>query len=532
MTVLRIDNLGIRFAGMERPAVDALSLELAAGETYCLLGESGSGKTLTALAVPALLPEGALLTGGRVEVCGQVVHELAPDELTRLRGGTVGFVFQEPQSALNPVMRVGEQVAEAVRRHTGLRGAQAVQAAIQLLERVGIANAAERYRDYPHQYSGGMKQRALIAMAIAGRPRLLIADEPTTALDVTLQAQVLALLRDLCREQDMALLFITHDLGVARQVAERVGVMQAGRLVEEAPVAELYAAPQSEYTRALFAAWPRRALRTPHEGVAKPAPVLEVAGLAVSYPGARRSWLGRGVPRRIINAVDFTLMRGETLAIVGESGSGKTTLARAVLGLVRPDGGRILLQGLDLARASGSEWRRARARLQIVFQDPYASMNPRMTIEQVVGEGLEALRIETRTGPRRLRVIRALEEVGLDASILERYPHEFSGGQRQRICIARALVLEPEVLVCDEPTSALDASVQWQILQLLKALQTRTGIAYLFITHNFSVVEYFADRVLVLHQGKVVETGTVDAILDRPEAAYTRALIASVPRWE
>lgn len=531
MTLLRIEDLRIGFPGAP-PVVDGVSLTLDAGERYCILGESGSGKTLTALAIPQLLPANALQLGGRIEVDGESVRELSGSALSRLRGGTVGYVFQEPQSALNPVMRIGEQVAEAVRRHGGLRGRMAREAATELLRRVGIQQPQQAYDQYPHQFSGGMKQRALIAMAIAGRPKLLIADEPTTALDVSIQAQILRLLIDLCEQDGLGLLFITHDLGVAHQVAERIAVMQAGRIVEEAEVNSLFACPQASATQALFAAWPRRAMREARVASATDGErVLEVNELEVSYGTGRKLWWGRVPVRPVLSAVDLTLAAGETLAVVGESGSGKTTLARALTGLVRPSKGSILLQGEDLLNASASDWRKARAYLQIVFQDPFASMNPRMNIEQVVGEGLLALGLEADKTRRRARIVRVLEEVGLAGDVLTRYPHEFSGGQRQRICIARALVLEPKVLICDEPTSALDAAVQWQILQLLRGLQARTGMAYLFITHNFSVVEYFADRVLVMHQGRVVETGPVERILDNPEVAYTRELLRAVPRF-
>jgi ABC-type microcin C transport system duplicated ATPase subunit YejF len=530
-SLLDIRSLTIAFPGQARPAVEDVSLSLEAGEVFCLLGESGSGKTLTALSVPRLLPVEAVVTDGSVHLAGQSVLDASADELRRLRGGTVGYVFQEPQSALNPVMTVGEQIAEAVRAHRGLSHRAARLATIELLDRVGIRQPSERVDDYPHQYSGGMKQRALIAMAIAGEPRLLVADEPTTALDATLQAQILDLLRALCRDAGMGLLFITHDLGVARRMSDRIAVMSGGRVVESAPARTLFEAPQSDYTRALFAAWPRRSLRVPKPSLADAPLVLEVADLSVAYRGRRRGILGRASTDVVVRDVSFRLVRGETLAVVGESGSGKTTLARAVLGLIPAQGGRMGLDGRAFDARSLARERQLRARLQIVFQDPYASMNPRMTIEQVVGEGLAALQPGLRGNERRARIVEAVEAVGLDAAVLERYPHEFSGGQRQRLCIARALVLEPGVLVCDEPTSALDATVQWQVLGLLRELQRSRGTAYLFITHNFSVVEYFADRVVVMHQGRVVEQGTVDEVLDHPREDYTRQLLAAVPRW-
>jgi microcin C transport system ATP-binding protein len=529
--LLTIEGLTIGFPDAPRPVVDEVSLTLAAGEIFCLLGESGSGKTLTALAVPRLLPAGARILAGRIQLAGHDVLAADAGTLRRLRGGTVGYVFQEPQSALNPVLTVGEQIAEAIRQHHGLARRAARTATIELLERVGIRGAAERCDDYPHQYSGGMKQRALIAMAMAGGPRLLVADEPTTALDVTLQAQILELLRGLCRETGMGLLFITHDLGVARQMADRMAVMKTGRVVETGTVARVFAAPRSDYTRALFAAWPRRSLRAPKPSLAGERTVLAVTGLEVDYAAGRRGWFTGRRPEPVVRDVGFRLARGETLAIVGESGSGKTTLARAILGLIPARAGALALDGHAFDARRLARERSLRARLQIVFQDPFASMNPRMSIEQVVGEGLAALRPELHGEERRARLIKALEAVGLDEAALERFPHEFSGGQRQRLCIARALVLEPDVLVCDEPTSALDATVQWQVLGLLRELQERLGTAYLFITHNFSVVEYFADRVLVMHQGRVVEAGTVDEILDAPRDPYTRQLVAAVPRW-
>ena len=531
-TLLKVEDLRVEFGPRAAPvaAVDGLGFQIARGETLVLVGESGSGKSLTALAVTRLLPAAARIAGGRVTLGELDLLGLPARRLCEVRGKRIGFVFQEPQVALNPVMRVGDQVAEVLRQHLGLRGSALRRRVIEALDAVGIPEPERRARDYPHQYSGGMKQRAMIAIALAGEPELLIADEPTTALDVTLQAQILALLKAEQQRRGMGMLFITHDFGVAWQVADRVAVLQAGRLVESAPREEFYRAPRHAYSRALFAALPRLERRPvvlpPATG---PTPLLEVEDLRVRFP-IRRGILRRTVDYvRAVDGVSFTLAAGETLAIVGESGSGKTTLGRGILRLLPLAGGSVRFRGEDLARLSGAELRRRRRHLQIVFQDSYAAMNPRMLVGDIIQEGMRAQGIGATRQARETRVAELLRQVGLDAAHARRYPHEFSGGQRQRICIARALAVEPALIVCDEPTSALDVSVQAQILELLRDLQQRLGLAFLFITHNLGVVAQLAHRVAVMHQGVVVESGPVGEVLFAPRHPYTRQLLAAVP---
>ncbi len=535
-TLLKVEDLRIEFGPSSAPvaAVDGLGFEIARGETLVLVGESGSGKSLTALAVTRLLPVAARIAAGRVTLGGLDLFGLPARRLCEVRGRRIGFVFQEPQVALNPVMRVGDQVAEVLRQHLGLRGTALRRRAIEALEAVGIPDPGRRARDYPHQYSGGMKQRAMIAIALAGEPELLIADEPTTALDVTLQAQILALLKAEQRRRGMAMLFITHDFGVAWQVADRVAVLQSGRLVECAPRDEFYRAPRHAYSRALFAALPRLERRPPAPSSAPPAsastPLLEVENLRIRFP-VRSGLLRRTVDYvRAVDGVSLTLAAGETLAIVGESGSGKTTMGRGILRLLPLAGGSVRFRGENLASLSGAEMRRRRRHLQIVFQDSHAAMNPRMLVGDILQEGMIAQGIGATREAREARVAELLRQVGLEAGHARRYPHEFSGGQRQRICIARALAVDPALIVCDEPTSALDVSVQAQILDLLRDLQQRLGLAFLFITHNLGVVAQLAHRVAVMHQGVVVESGPVGEVLFAPRHPYTRQLLAAVPR--
>ncbi len=530
-TLLKVEDLRVEFGPLAAPvaAVDGLSFEIARGETLVLVGESGSGKSLTALAVTRLLPAAARIAAGRVRLGGLDLFGLPARRLCEVRGKRIGFVFQEPQVALNPVMRVGDQIAEVLRQHLGLRGRALRKRVIESLEAVGIPEPERRARDYPHQFSGGMKQRAMIAIALAGEPELLIADEPTTALDVTLQAQILALLKAEQRRRSMGMLFITHDFGVAWQVADRVAVLQAGRLVESASRDEFYRAPSHAYSRALFAALPRlerRAVVPPGESRT---PLLEVENLSIHFP-IRRGVLRRTVDYvRAVDGVSFTLAAGETLAIVGESGSGKTTMGRGILRLLPLAGGSVRFRGEDLARLSAAELRRRRRHLQIVFQDSFAAMNPRMLVGDIIQEGMRAQGIGSTRQARETRVAGLLQQVGLDAAHARRYPHEFSGGQRQRICIARALAVEPALIVCDEPTSALDVSVQAQILDLLRDLQQRLGLAFLFITHNLGVVAQLAHRVAVMHQGVLVESGPVGEVLFAPRHPYTQQLVAAVP---
>jgi len=530
--LLAIEDLRVEFGAPDAPtpAIDGLSLHIDRGETLVLVGESGSGKSLTALAMTRLLPAAARIARGQVRLDGEDLLALPAARMTSIRGRRIGFVFQEPQVALNPVMRIGDQIAEVLQRHRGLRGAALRTHVVEALHAVGIPEPERRAREYPHQFSGGMKQRAMIAIALAGEPDLLIADEPTTALDVTLQAQILSLLQAEQRRRGMGMLFITHDFGVAWQVADRVAVLKAGRLVETAPREAFYRAPRHAYSQALFAALPRLERRVVPPLPVADAPLLEVRGLRVEFP-IRRGVFRRVVDRvRAVDDVSLSIAPGETLAVVGESGSGKTTMGRAILRLLPLAGGSVRFRGEDLATLSEAALRARRRHLQVVFQDSYAAMNPRMLVGDVIAEGMVAQGIGGTREARAARVAALLQQVGLDPAHAQRYPHEFSGGQRQRICIARALAVEPALIVCDEPTSALDVSVQAQILDLLRDLQQRLGLSFLFITHNLGVVAQLAHRVAVMHRGRIVEQGPVDQVLFAPTHAYTRQLLAAVPR--
>ena len=530
--LLRIENLDVSFGHGETTmhAVAGVDLALSRGETVVLLGESGSGKTLTALSVVRLLPPAARIGSGRILFDGEDLLALPERLMPRVRGRRIGYVFQEPQVALNPVMSIGDQIGEVFTTHLGLRGRARTDRVVAALEAVGIPDPAQRMREYPHQFSGGMKQRVMLAIALAAEPDLLIADEPTTALDVTLQAQVLTLLQAEQKRRGMGMLFITHDLGVAAQVADRIVVMQAGSIVETTDRAAFTGSPAHPYTRRLFEAMPRLVPQPKPALPAEAATLLEVQDMRISFP------IRRGVFRRVVDevravdGVSWTLRAGETLAVVGESGSGKTTMGRGVLQLLPLAGGEVRHRGVDLRTLDAEALRRRRRQLQVVFQDPYAAMNPRMLVADILAEGMVAQGLRTGPGERAARVAELLAQVGLEPAHAGRYPHEFSGGQRQRICIARALAVEPEVLVCDEPTSALDVSVQAQILDLLQALQQELGLAYLFITHNLGVVARIAHRVAVMQRGVIVEQGPVEDVLFAPRHPYTQALVAAVPR--
>ena len=542
--VLEIRDLEILVDGEEgtRQAVRGLSLAIARGETFALVGESGSGKSVTALSLLRLLPPSLGIARGAALLAGTDLHRLPEGRLRELRGGRVGTIFQEPATSLNPVMRIGEQIEETLRAHTALRGAAARARVVEWLRRVGIPEPERRIDDYPFQFSGGQKQRIMIALALAAEPDLLIADEPTTALDVTVQAQILALLADIQRELGMAILLITHDLAVVRQVAHHVALMRHGEIVESAPAADFFQAPRHPYARELFAAIPTFAKRDQTlAGVPRTLPartpgecLLEVRDLAVHYPLRRGAWGRTRDWVRAVDGVSFDLHAGETLALLGESGCGKTTTGKALLRLLDGPriGGSARLGGAELLTADGRTLQRLRRQIQIVFQDPFASLDPRMRIAATLEQGLLALRPELDAAERQKRAAALVERVGLPGDTLQRFPHEFSGGQRQRIAIARALIVEPQVLVCDEPTSALDVSVQAQILDLLRELQAERGLAYLFITHNFGVVEYLADRIAVMDGGRIVEQGSAERVLRAPAHAMTQRLLAAVPRLE
>ena len=602
--LLTVRDLQVRFGTGEGAvrAVDGISLEIDRGETLALLGESGCGKSMTALALLRLLPQPAgHIAGGQVLLEGQDLLALPEMAMRRVRGGRIAMIFQEPMTSLNPVMTVGRQIGEVLAAHMGLKGGAARSRAAELLDLVGIPDPARRVDEYPHQLSGGMKQRVMIAMALAGEPDLLIADEPTTALDVTIQAQVLELMRRIQQETGMAMLLITHDLGVVAGMADRVAVMYAGQIVEQAGRQAFFDEPRHPYSRKLFAALPDmdkrdrpltvipgtvpplnqrfhacrfaercesawqvcrevepawledadgRGVRChlydpnhPHPAAAAavPAPeklgkrtaapreLLEVSGLKVHFP------IHKGLFKRTVghvyavDDVDIRIPTGRTLALVGESGCGKTTAGKAILQLLRPTAGSVRFDGDELTRLRGEALRRRRREFQIIFQDPFSSMNPRMQVGDIIEEGMVAQGLLPDAAARERRVAELLEQVGLRPEHVRRYPHEFSGGQRQRICVARALAVEPRLIICDEPTSALDVSVQAQILNLLKRLQLELDLAYLFITHNISVVAYLADRVAVMYLGRIVEEGPVERVLTAPQHPYTRALLSAVP---
>ncbi len=588
-------------------AVDGVSLEIAHGETFALVGESGCGKSLTALSVMRLLPDAGLIVSGSVELDGENLLALPETRMRDVRGARIAMIFQEPMLSLNPVMTVGGQIAEALRRHTSLEGAALERRVLELLDAVRIPDAARRCGEYPFQLSGGMKQRAMIAMALACDPELLIADEPTTALDATIQAQVLDLLRELQSRRKMSMLLITHDLAIVAGMAHRVAVMYAGEIVETADRETFFSQPAHPYSRKLFDSLPGKAKRggalavirgtvppltgeftgcrfaercdrawdlcrhtTPPwydigngQGVrchlysdecrvqsaersgAQPrreahtedhsalstqhSALLQVNDLKVHFP------IHRGVFKRVVghvkavDGVSLAIERGRTLGLVGESGCGKTTVGKSILRLVEATAGRVLFDGVDFLRLGRAELRARRKYAQIIFQDPYSSLNPRMRVTETIEEGMAALGIGADHEARQARIDHLLGEVGLAPEVKYRYPHEFSGGQRQRIAIARALAVDPQLIVCDEPTSALDVSVQAQILNLLKELQAKKGLAYLFITHNMSVIEFLAHEVAVMYLGRIVEHGTVGEVLETPKHPYTRALLSAVP---
>ena len=585
--------------------VDDISFNIRAGETFVLLGESGCGKSMTALSLLRLLPDGVVNAGSAAQLDGIELFDLREREMRDLRGGMMAMIFQEPGLSLNPVMTVGQQIAEVLGLHQGMRGSAARLRCVELLDQVGIPDASRRAEEYPFQLSGGMKQRVMIAMALAGQPKLLIADEPTTALDVTIQAQVLQLLRDTQAASGMSLLLITHDLGVVAEMAHQVGVMYAGQIVEQASRAQLFDQPLHPYTQKLFAALPDATRRnqslaaipgnvpplgsitqgcrfaarcdrawslcnekTPdwtvvgegqgvrchlyqgqdargkgqennvrvqeHQDDSKPdlhlAPcplLLEVSDLRVYFP-IRKGLLQRVVGQvKAVDGVSLDIPQGRTLALVGESGCGKTTLGKALLQLISPITGSVQFDGRELI---GSDAREQRASMQMVFQDSYASLNPKMRVAEILEEGMTALNIGNNSAARQAHIDTLLDQVGLARDSKWRYPHEFSGGQRQRIAIARALAVSPRLLICDEPTSALDVSVQAQILNLLKSLQQKFELSYLFITHNLAVVEYLADEVCVMYLGRIVERGTSAEVLRAPKHPYTQALLSAIPR--
>ena len=521
MSLLEVKDLRVAFRqdGQLIPAVRGVSFAVNRGETVALVGESGSGKSVSALSTVSLLGESAEVSGSVTYNGQQMIG--ADDKLLRdVRGNDISFIFQEPMTSLNPLHTIEKQLAESLALHQGLQGQAARARVLELLQQVGINDAESRMDAYPHQLSGGQRQRVMIAMALANKPDILIADEPTTALDVTIQAQILDLLKDLKDEMGMGLLFITHDLGIVRRIADRVFVMQKGLVVEEGPTAEIFDNPQHPYTRKLLGAEPTGAPAP----VAEDAPeVLRTDNLKVWFP-IQKGLLRRTVGHvKAVNDTSLSIRAGETLGIVGESGSGKTTAALAIMRLIGSEG-EVTFRGEDLRKWSTKKLRRLRADMQIVFQDPFGSLSPRMTCFQIISEGLAIHKIDKGRDKRGL-VAEVMTEVGLDPATMDRYPHEFSGGQRQRIAIARAMVLRPKLLVLDEPTSALDMTVQVQIVDLLRDLQAKYGLAYLFISHDLKVVRAMSHKVMVMKRGDVVEYGDVDALYDNPQTEYTRSLL-------
>ncbi|NBN65773.1 dipeptide ABC transporter ATP-binding protein [Microvirga tunisiensis] len=525
-SLLSVRDLSVAFTqgGQQSLAVNRISFDIHPGETLAVVGESGSGKSVTALSVLKLLPyPTASHPGGTIRFKGQELVGASEDAMRKLRGNDISMIFQEPMTSLNPLHSVERQISEILRVHRGLGETAARARVIELLTQVGIRDPETRLGSYPHQLSGGQRQRVMIAMALANEPDLLIADEPTTALDVTVQAQILKLLKDLQQARGMAMLFITHDLGIVRKIADRVCVMTRGEIVEAGPVAEVFSRPRHAYTQHLLAAEPKG--QPPVEDLSRPA-VVETRDLKVWFP-VKRGLMRRTVSHiKAVDGIDLTLREGQTLGIVGESGSGKTTLGLAILRMISSTG-QIAFRGQDISRYSWKEMRPLRRDMQIVFQDPFGALSPRMSVADIVGEGLQVHHPRLTPEERDRKVATALAEVGLDAATRFRYPHEFSGGQRQRISIARALVLEPKFVMLDEPTSALDMSVQAQVVDLLRELQQRHRLTYLFISHDLKVVRALANDIIVMRQGKVVEAGPARRVFEAPQTDYTRALLSA-----
>ncbi|RST79174.1 ABC transporter ATP-binding protein [Aquibium carbonis] len=527
MALIEIEKLSLSIGRV--PILKSIDLTIGAGETMGLVGESGSGKSMTALTLMRLLPDAARATG-RVTFDGIDILAAPEAAMCRLRGNDIGMVFQEPMTALNPVKTIGEQVAEGIRWHTGANRADAEASARRMLERVGLPEAKFPLTRYPHQLSGGQRQRVVIAIACALKPKLLVADEPTTALDVVLQKQILDLLRGLVAEDRMGLLLISHDLAVVTDMADRITVMRHGEVMEEGETAQTLSAQVHPYTRQLAEASmhvPARPNR--HAAQAGGDNLLEVDAVVRDYPGRRRALFAPAEKFRAVDHVSFSMKPGQSVALVGRSGCGKSTLARMILALDRPTGGDIRFLGASLTSKSEAELKPYRRNMQVVFQDPYGSFNPRHKVERLVAEPLHLLDSQPSPAERREMVAEALHEVGLRAPDMDKYPHEFSGGQRQRISIARAIITRPKLVVADEPVSALDVSIRAQVLDLFAELNQKLGVAYLFITHDLTVARAITDEVMVMHDGRIVETGRTDAVLDDPQSEAARDLVAAAP---
>ncbi len=525
--ILSVENLTLVIE--KKTLLNNISFTIKKGEIFALVGESGSGKSLTSLAIMRLLPEVISVTSGDIALHDKSLFSLPEYEMQKIRGKSIAMIFQEPMSALNPVMTIGEQVAEVLAIHLGLKGKAAKEKVVSLFQEVALKDPEERFSWYPHQLSGGQKQRVMIAMALACEPDLLIADEPTTALDVTIQAQVLTLLKKIREKRDLSILFITHDMAVVSQMADRVAVMRYGEILEEAACETFFANPQHPYTKALL----RDAMqkRGEREKRSMDSPLLLVEALKVYFP-VKKGFFQRTVGYvKAVDGVTLSIAKGKTLALVGESGSGKSTIGKAILSLIDPTEGKVLFEGVDLARLKPEVLKPYRRKIQVVFQDPFSALNPRMTIGNIIREGMVSLNV----GPKKreaqdIYIKELLSKVELEAEHIDRYPHEFSGGQRQRIGIARALAVQPELIICDEPTSALDVSVRAQVLKLLKRLQDESGLSYLFITHDLSIIDAVADEVAVMKEGKIVEQGKVSEVMFNPQHSYTKKLLQSAPK--
>ena len=527
--VLQIDNLSLALPKVadRQYAIRDLSLSIKPGETLCVVGESGSGKSMTALATIGLLPGSVKAAGGSIKLAGRNLLGLSESQMRDVRGREIGMIFQEPMTSLNPVMRVSDQIVETFEAHGALDRKGRRDRTLELIREVGLPDPVAISRAYPHELSGGQRQRVMIAMALAMEPKLIIADEPTTALDVTTQAQILKLIDALRKKHGTAVLFITHDFGVVAEIADRVAVLQHGVRVEEGTAAEVLRNPQHEYTKRLLAAVPSLVPPPPKQLGGAPQAFV-VKDLTKTYGG--RGFFRKSREVKAADGVSFSIQRGETLGLVGESGSGKSTVGRCVMRLIEPDAGTIRIGEVSIGELTQAQFRPMRRKIQMVFQDPFASLNPRRTVGRIIAEGPIAQGVPKKQAMEGARKL--LDLVGLRAEVADRYPHEFSGGQRQRIGIARALALEPEVLVADEPVSALDVSVQAQILTLMKDLQTRLGLAILFVTHDLRVAAQMCDRVAVMQKGKIVELQATAALFANPQHAYTRALLAAVPGGE
>ncbi|RUX93048.1 dipeptide ABC transporter ATP-binding protein [Mesorhizobium sp. M7D.F.Ca.US.004.01.2.1] len=526
MSLLDIENLSLTIG--DTPILKGMELSVASGEVMGLVGESGSGKSMTALTVMQLLPHAARATG-RVAFDGIDILAATEDQMCALRGDDIGMVFQEPMTALNPVKTIGEQVAEGIRWHTKASRAEAEDRARKMLDRVGLPEAKFPMSRYPHELSGGQRQRVVIAIACALKPKLLIADEPTTALDVVLQAQILDLLRDLVAEGRMGLLLISHDLAVVTEMADRITILRRGEVMEAGDTARTLSEQLHPYTRQLAQASMHVPARARPHGIETGRPLLQVEGVTRDYPGRRTSLFKRAPGIRAVDDVSLSMAPGQSVALVGRSGCGKSTLARMILALDRPTSGTISFRGETITGESEAELKPARRDMQVVFQDPYGSFDPRQKVEKLVAEPLHVLEKKPTRAERREMVAHALHEVGLGISDMDKYPHEFSGGQRQRLSIARAIITRPKLVVADEPVSALDVSIRAQILDLFAELNQKLGIAYLFITHDLTVARAITDEVLVMHDGKIVERGKTNEVLDHPQSEAAKALVTAAP---